>query len=71
MFVVSKIIYKKFGECILISDNQIDMIVTTNVGPRIIFFGKHKGMNFLFEDLNDNFHMDDKKFQDMFGKNQI
>jgi hypothetical protein len=67
MIEVQKIIYKKFGNCIQITTKTFCVIVTIDFGPRIICFKPINGNNLLFEDIHDNFKMNDKKHQKLFG----
>lgn len=44
--------YKSYGECISFISKDIKLLVTIELGPRIIFYGKN-GINIMFEDLKD------------------
>lgn len=46
--------YSIYGKCLEITDGILKLIVTCNVGPRIVYFGKVNGFNFLFNDVNDD-----------------
>jgi hypothetical protein len=46
---VEKFQYKNLSNCIRLSNDTIKVIVTTDVGPRIIFYGFFKGENILGE----------------------
>jgi len=48
--------YKKFKECVIIEANQKKLIVTTSLGPRIIFYGKDD-VNIFHEDDLDSIHV--------------
>lgn len=39
MFAVEKISYLGWPNCYRLSNDQVDLIITTDVGPRIIRFG--------------------------------
>ena len=52
MINISKENYKKYGECVCISNGKVKMLVTIDLGPRIIFYGID-GKNIMFEDLED------------------
>ena len=43
--------YKSYGKCISFKAKDIKLLVTIELGPRIIFYGKDK--NIMFEDLQD------------------
>lgn len=51
-----EITYKNYGNCVCIDNGKIRLIATTDVGPRIIFFGFCDGSNVLFEDTDRNFY---------------
>ena len=53
---LEKVNYKGWPNCYQLSNGQIDLIVTTDVGPRIIRFG--------FVDTNNEF----KEFEEMAGQ---
>lgn len=50
--------YKKYGKCAKLSKGGKTMLVTVDVGPRIIYYGYDNGENIFFEDLNDNITRD-------------
>ncbi len=52
MIKISTQNYKKYGECVSFEANDIKLLVTIELGPRIIFYGKNN-KNILFEDLQD------------------
>ncbi len=63
--------YKDFGKCTEISNGVITALVTTEIGPRIIYFGFSGGQNF----MNDNRALlggtpMDKPYTDFFGENR-
>ena len=43
----------KFGKVLSLCAGGIKLSVTTDIGPRVIFYGKEGGENILFEDIND------------------
>lgn len=47
---VRELDYNSFGRCILISNGILDLVVTIDFGPRIIFFGFTSGKNVFYED---------------------
>lgn len=53
MVSVNRTNYGKYGACVEITDGVRRMLVTTDIGPRIIFFGMKGGANILFEDKDD------------------
>lgn len=50
--------YKIFGKCAVLRKGGKKMLVTVDVGPRIIFYGYENGENIFFEDLNDSINRD-------------
>lgn len=48
--------YENFGKCQCLENGRIKLIATTDVGPRIVFFGFIDGRNVLFEDVDRNFY---------------
>lgn len=48
--------YKNYGKCVCLDNGTIKLIATTDVGPRIVFFGPSDGTNMLFEDIDRNFY---------------
>ena len=52
MISISEKNYKKYGKCISISNGRTKLLVTVEIGPRIIFYGIND-KNIMFEDLDD------------------
>lgn len=50
--------YKKFGKCAVLNKGGKKMLVTVDVGPRIIFYGYEGGENIFFEDSQDSINRD-------------
>lgn len=48
--------YSNYGRCICLENGNIKLLVTVDVGPRIVYFGFCKGSNILFEDTERNFY---------------
>lgn len=46
---IEKITYRGWKDCVLITNETIQLIVTTQVGPRIIFLGYRDGNNLFYE----------------------
>lgn len=62
--------YKSFGRCLKISDGSGELMVTLDVGPRIIYFAL-KGMeNIMCEDEDGKSVMSGGKFAELFGDRQ-
>lgn len=47
--------YQNFGSCLCLENDKIRMIVTTEIGPRIIYFSTRGGKNIMFEDVEREF----------------
>lgn len=63
----SLIEYKNFGKCILIENDIASVIITVDVGPRIISYKLKDKENILLEDVERVFYEDSKEFKDYFG----
>lgn len=61
MVITGKENYGKYGECVSISAGGVKILVTTQIGPRIIYMGKNGGPNVLFEDVNDAVNTPEEK----------
>lgn len=58
--------YKNYGKCLKISNEIVKIIITVDVGPRVINYSFLDGQNIMFEDLNRDFSESGKEF-DCFG----
>ena len=65
MTEINRTEYGKYGACVEITDGVRSMLVTTDIGPRVIFFGMKGGANIMFEDKNDDIN----KSGEFFDKN--
>ncbi len=63
----SLIDYKNFGRCVLIENETASIIITTEIGPRIISYKLNGCENILFEDENRVFFEDSPEFKSYFG----
>lgn len=52
---VREVNYSVWGKCLLISNGEIELVATTEIGPRIIRFGFVGGDNILYEDKEKRF----------------
>lgn len=50
--------YKNFGACISLSNEYIELYVTVDIGPRIIYLASHGCENIMFNDVNRDFSYD-------------
>ncbi len=58
--------YKKFGKCLKVSNDYLEIIATLEVGPRIISFRRLDGENVFWEDLKDEGYLSGKQLDDIF-----
>lgn len=62
----SEISYKNFGKCIKMENEVVTLIVTVDVGPRIIFYGLNGKDNILNEDINRDTFRNSESLHDFF-----
>lgn len=60
--------YKKYGKCLKISNDFVELITTLDVGPRIISFRRLEGENIFWEDLHEELIVSDPKMDEIFYK---
>ncbi len=58
--------YKNYGNCLEISNGNVKLLVTVDVGPRVINYSFVNGENMMFEDIERNFSESGPAF-DKFG----
>ncbi|MBQ6171426.1 MAG: hypothetical protein IJK34_02180 [Clostridia bacterium] len=61
--------YKNYGNCLEISNGCVDLLVTLDIGPRIIRYGFCGGDNMLYEDLDRVNTYEKEDIKEMFGAN--
>lgn len=59
--------YENYGRCVHITNGIIEVIVTIDVGPRIVRFGFVNGENMLYNDLERKLVTDGDSYEDVFG----
>ncbi|MDE7280615.1 MAG: hypothetical protein K2N36_02610, partial [Ruminiclostridium sp.] len=62
----SEISYKNFGKCIKMENETATVIVTVDVGPRVIYYGLNGKSNIFREDINRDSFNDKKQLHDFF-----
>ncbi len=67
MISIKEIKYKNFGKCLNISNDYMEVVVTVDIGPRIIKCNLMGKENMMFEDVERNFHND---VSSMFGEGE-
>ena len=60
--------YKDYGKVISISNGIIETLVTVDVGPRVIFFGKIGGQNIMNDNRECFGTLTDEAFENFFGQ---
>ena len=68
MIEKKEIQYKNYGKCLEISNDTVKIIVTLDVGPRIICYSFLNGENILFEDTNRVFQELNPQMEEVYGK---
>ena len=59
--------YKNFGKCLEISNGIVKVLVTLDIGPRIISFSYVDGKNIMFEDIDRKFVLSHDNMKENFG----
>ena len=65
MISIKEVRYKNFGKCLFISNDLMEVLVTVDIGPRIIKCNLKGKENMMFEDVERNFSND---VSSMFGE---
>ena len=64
----SEVRYKNFGRCLKIENAFAELIVTLDIGPRVIRYSIRGGTNFMFEDKNRVVFRDEKAMMEYYGR---
>ena len=67
MVTVTEITYKNFGRCVKLDNGTASVIITVDVGPRIISYCLNGRENMLLEDVDREFRDDSQELRDYFG----
>lgn len=70
MVTISEMEYKNFGRCVKMENEVASVIVTVEVGPRIISYCLNGKENILLEDLDREFYEDGEEFKAYFGEDR-
>ncbi len=65
---VSAVDYLRFGKCVRIANESAELLVTVDVGPRIISYRKIDGENLFFNDLDGKNVVTEPSIMETFGK---
>lgn len=60
--------YQEYGRCLKLENGSLEILITIDVGPRIIFFGAPKGENMFFNDKKQERVTKGELFETIFGK---
>lgn len=63
--------YLNFGRCVQISNGIIEVMVTIDVGPRLIHFGLVNGENMLFTDTERKYRVSGEEFDRLYGEGSV
>lgn len=70
MITVSNDKYSIFGNVVSITNGNVEIKVTTDIGPRVIYLGFKGGDNFMYEDINDAINQKGEYFDKNFKKDE-
>jgi hypothetical protein len=59
--------YKHYGKCLKITNDLLEILITVDVGPRIIYFAAPGGENLLFNDESKSLGTSGELFESVFG----
>lgn len=65
---IKEIDYENYGKCVRISNSIIDVIVTIDLGPRIVRFGFVGDANILYNDLERKYVTNNSSMDERYGK---
>lgn len=63
--------YKNYGNVLAITNDLIEIKVTVDVGPRIIYFSTKGGENIMFNDDKRVAYLSDERFKEVFGEDKV
>jgi len=63
--------YKNYGKVLSIENGRIELKVTIDVGPRIIYFANKNGENIMFNDDERVAFLADERFKQVFGSDKV
>ncbi len=64
---VEKFNHEHWGECVRVSNNEIEFVMTVEIGPRIIRLAKVGGVNELLEDLKGDAFAESEIYTEFWG----
>lgn len=60
--------YQEYGRCLKLENGVLEVLITVDIGPRIIFFGAPGGENMFFNDKNQERVVKGPLFESIFGE---
>ncbi len=63
----AKFTHDHWGECVRVTNGEIEFVMTVEIGPRIIRLAKVGGSNELFEDINCEAYTEDERIEQLWG----
>ena len=63
--------YKHYGRCIKLENGKLEILVTTDIGPRIIYFGAVGGENMFFNDEADECVTKGALYERVYGEGTV
>ena len=63
--------YKNFGKCLEISNGIVDLLVTLDIGPRIIRYGFCGKENMFYEDIDRLTHNKSDELKEVYGDDAV
>ncbi|MBD9061208.1 MAG: hypothetical protein EGR45_04205, partial [Ruminococcaceae bacterium] len=70
MVTATELNYKNFGKCVKLDNGTASIIVTVDVGPRIISYCLDGHENMLLEDVDREFKDDSPELREYFGEDK-
>ena len=68
MVTATELNYKNFGRCVKLDNGTASIIITVDIGPRIISYCLNGHENMLLEDVGREFKDDSQELRDYFGE---
>ena len=59
--------YKRYGRCVKLENDAVELLITLDLGPRIIYYAAKGGENLFFNDEEDQVVDRSPFFKELFG----
>ena len=66
-----EITYKNYGRCLEMTNGTVELVVTLDLGPRIIRYGFCGKDNMLYEDIARESRYEKEDLKEMFGEKAV